>query len=488
LRFRDANRLMERFSEVIASHSTPARDSKHSLPPATMLEGTMMRSWRHLEGQVVGGKFSLTRYLGGSDHGAVFLTSRPRGEPGKAAIKLITVQNASRQLSRWSEAGKMSHPHLMKVFEMGRCYLGEEREFLYLVMEYADEDLSQVVPTRALTPQECQEMLPPVLDALAYLHGRGFVHGHVKPTNIMGVHERVKISADGLCLAGEAGSALGAPSVYYPPEAMTEGLSPAGDVWSLGMTLAEVLTRKVPVLEAGRTNPALPASVPAPLAEVVRHCLCLDPKQRWTVGEIAEGLAPASSAPQRVEPRPKQDRSRKIYIAPAIALAAILAILTIGWVYSRPRHNAEPAAPIQTRASADEGASPVQSLPAPAAVTAPSPAPPPAPVAKTPPQGPQHGAVVREVLPKVPKSARDTIQGTVRVRIRVALDEAGSVTGARFDSAGPSKYFARLAMQAAQAWQFAPLEPQGPNPARNWLLRFEFRRDSTHVIPTPLSR
>ncbi|HEV2116392.1 MAG TPA: TonB family protein [Terriglobales bacterium] len=447
-----------------------------------------MRSWKHLEGQFVGGKFRLARYLGGSDHGAVFLTARPQGEPGKAAIKLIAAHNAARQLSRWSEAGKMSHPHLVRVFEMGRCLLGQQEEFLYLLMEYADEDLSQVVPTRALTPQECQEMLPPVLDALAYLHARGFVHGHIKPANIMGVQERVKISADGLCLAGEPGSALGPPSVYYPPETAKEGLSPAGDVWSLGMTLAEVLTRKVPVVEAGGMKPPLPASVPAPLADVVHHCLCLDPKQRWTVSEIAARLAPASPPQQGVEPRPKQDRSRKLYLAPAIALGAILAILTIGWVYSRPRHSAESAAPMQTRASADEGASPVRQAPAPAAEPASTPAPRPAPVAKTPAQGPQHGAVVREVLPKVPKSARDTIQGTIRVRIRVALDEAGNVTGARFDSAGPSKYFARLAMEAAQAWKFASLEPQGPNPARNWLLRFEFRRDSTHVIPTPLSR
>jgi TonB family protein len=94
---------------------------------------------------------------------------------------------------------------------------------------------------------------------------------------------------------------------------------------------------------------------------------------------------------------------------------------------------------------------------------------------------------VREVLPKVPKSARDTIQGTIRVRVRVSLDEAGSVVGARFDSAGPSKYFARLSLQAAQAWKFAAPQPGGSNPAKEWLLRFEFRQDSTHVIPAPLT-
>jgi len=68
----------------------------------------------------------------------------------------------------------------------------------------------------------------------------------------------------------------------------------------------------------------------------------------------------------------------------------------------------------------------------------------------------------------------------------VALDQAGNVTRARFDSPGPSKYFARLAMQAAEGWKFAPPQADGPKRAKEWLLHFEFRRDSTHVVPTPV--
>lgn len=94
---------------------------------------------------------------------------------------------------------------------------------------------------------------------------------------------------------------------------------------------------------------------------------------------------------------------------------------------------------------------------------------------------------MREVLPKVPKSARDTIHGTIRVKVRVMLDQAGNVAHARFDSTGPSKYFARQALQAAVGWKFVPPQPQGPNPAREWMLQFQFRRNSVHVIPSPLA-
>jgi TonB family protein len=478
---------MELPSEVIASHSTPAQDSKQAAPQAKMPVRAMTQPWRNLEGRVVGGKFRLTRYVGGSEHSAVFLTERP-GEPRKAAIKLIGANpdKTARQLDRWAKAEKMTHPHLLRMFEMGRSLLGDE-ELLYLVTEHAEEDLSQVVATRPLTPQECQEMLPPVLEALTYVHRQGFAHGRLRPANIMAAQERVKLSCDGLTVPGEGSNDLGTPSVYDPPEAGTEGLSPAGDVWSLGMTLMEVLTQKVPVLTAGRKEPALPNSVPVVLADVVRHCLCLDPKQRWTVEQIAARLTPvAAASPTRNEVvrSPQPNPSKKIYVAVAVAMAVLLAIFIASRRSTHPQASREPAASVESNAAA--AASAASAPPAPSAEPAPAPAAKPAPSARVEAQSPQQ-AIVREVLPKVPKSARDTIQGTIRVRVRVALDEAGNVVGARFESAGPSKYFARLSMQAAQAWKFAAPQAGGPNPAKEWLLRFEFRRDSTHVVPSPVT-
>ncbi len=444
----------------------------------------MTQPWKHLEGQVIGGKFALVQYLGGSDHSAVFLTERPLGEPRKAAIKLTAAnpEKAALQLSRWAEAEKVSHPNVLRLFEMGRCRMGGE-DLLYLVMEYAEENLSQVVAARPLTPQECSEMLPSVLEALAYVHRQGFVHGHLRPTNIMAAGEQLKIACDGLLPAREAGTVQGTPSVYDPPETATEGLSPAGDVWSLGMTLVEVLTQKVPALEAGRREPPpVPRSTPAVLADVVRHCLCLDPKQRWTVKQIAARLSPvAAASPIRNEPArsPLQSRGRTIYLAAAVAVAILLAVFFVSRRSPHPRAEAEPAAAVRAQApAANDAAKPA----------APTPAKPPASPAKVEAQSLRQQAIVREVLPKVPKSARDTIQGTIRVRVRVSLDSSGDVTSARFDSAGPSKYFARLSLQAAQGWKFAPPAPQGPNPAQEWLLRFEFRRDSTHVVPSPVER
>jgi TonB family protein len=91
--------------------------------------------------------------------------------------------------------------------------------------------------------------------------------------------------------------------------------------------------------------------------------------------------------------------------------------------------------------------------------------------------------VIHQVMPEVSPSARNTIQGHVRVRVRVAVDAFGNVTGATFDSPGPSQYFARKAMEAAQGWKFDPAEVNGRSVPSEWILRFAFGRTGTEVSP-----
>jgi TonB family protein len=84
------------------------------------------------------------------------------------------------------------------------------------------------------------------------------------------------------------------------------------------------------------------------------------------------------------------------------------------------------------------------------------------------------------VLPKVLPSAQRTIQGTIKVRVKVEVDAAGHVMDARFETAGSSKYFSRLAMEAARGWKFSPA-PAGESGARAWKLQFAFSRARTEA-------
>jgi len=423
------------------------------------------------EGQIIDGKFPLHRWLGGSNHSAVFLTDWAGHESHNAAIKLIpaNVPDLESQRSRLELAAGLSHPHLIRVFQSGYCVL---HNVFYILMEYADEDLSQILPQRALTPAETLEMLPPVLDVLSYIHRRGLVHGHIRPSNIMGVANQLKVSSDGLYRTHTRNGVRADLDVYDAPEATTGEISPAMDVWSVGMTLVAALTQRPPVWKrTEQAEPILPDAIPEPFREIATACLRQIPQQRTTIDEILSRLRrPAPAAQPEVA---KADKSPVNLRMTAVIVAGLVLVgLIVGMKVSQ-----HPAAPVpQTTVNK-----------VPAANNAPS-SPPVVPTsnantASNPAHAESQGAVLKQVLPEVPRSARNTIHGKIKVNVRVTVDEAGDVTAAKLVTSGPSQYFSRLAMNAARSWKFTPAQTGGQNVASNWMLRFQFARSSTTVVP-----
>ena len=291
-------------------------------------------------GQVIDGKFRLGEFVGGDEGSSVFLTDYAAPGVRAAAIKLVPADSAeaSGLLARWRHAAKLSHPHMIRLLDMGRGEL-DGAEVLYVVMEYAEENLSGVIARRPLAPEEARAILGPVVDALAYVHAKGFVHCRIKPANIMAENDLLKISSDGLCRIGEFSGSVGKPGAYDPPEAAGGRISPAGDVWSLGMTLCEALTQRLPVWE--RTNqaePALPSNLPPEFLDLARHCLRRDPQLRWSVADIAARLLPNAPAPPKQTRRDVQFSSaqrRFVGTAAPIGLA-LLAILAAVRIFHHP--------------------------------------------------------------------------------------------------------------------------------------------------------
>src|SRR5271156_480374 len=221
----------------------------------------MSETSRQWDGRAVEGRFPLHSYLGGSDHSAVYLTLTQggAGESEKAAIKLIPVDaaDAEKQLQRWKAVRELSHPNLIRIFESGL----DGTSHLYVVEEYAEENLSQILPERALTAEETRGMLPSILRALQYVHDQGFVHSHIQPSNILAIEDQVKLASDTLAVLGDRSQRAGSTSAYDPPEAATGAASTAGDVWQLGMTLVEALTQRLPAWDRARPSaPEVPAA------------------------------------------------------------------------------------------------------------------------------------------------------------------------------------------------------------------------------------
>jgi TonB family protein len=287
----------------------------------------MSDSWRDSEGQVIDGQFPLVKFRAATDHSVVFSTLRGKDKNEKAAIKFIQADasNADDQLARWRHAAQLSHPNLIKLYESGRCQLAG-LDLLYVVMEQTQENLAEFLSQRALSADETHDMLEPFVDALSYLHGKGFAHGRIKPGNILAIDDQLKLSSDSICREGDIQIGTGKADIFVAPE--TNGrATKAGDSWSLGATVVESLTQRRPEETAG--DPGFPDSVQQPFLDIARNTLRRDPKARWTVSEISNRLNPKKAEPEPIKaaapiaPSPAAPSSALIKSVPVVAPAAV---------------------------------------------------------------------------------------------------------------------------------------------------------------------
>jgi TonB family protein len=491
-------------------------------------------------GHIIDGRFTLLRCLGETPQGSVFLTQLEDQLSPYAVIKLIPADavDAEACLAQWNEARAFAHPHLMRLFDAGRCEV-DGQDQLYVVTEYADEVLSDILAERPLSPGETREMLGPVLDALSWLHARNVIYGQLKPSAIMVVGDQLKLAVDDVL-------PLSQPGISDAPETASGLITPAADVWSLGVVLVEALTRQLPIWDrASGLEPPIPRSIPMPFFGIARECLQLDPAWRLTLPGVRAALdpppVPQPTARNLETPSP---RARALLLASGVLVvgAAVAAlVLTSQHLDLSPPDALEASAPPPVTTQASAPAPPTTPIPAPrpatthisthppaptrtstplpaptdasapqpAAVEAstPSPAatqastpPPAATQASTPPSADNQppspspaaplptgavipGAVAYRAAPYVPQPILDAIQGHLRVSIRVQVDPDGHVSGAAIDDPGTSLYFASRALAAAQNWKFTPAQVDGRPVPSTWILHFTFGQTKTTVTP-----
>ena len=459
----------------------------------------MTEVWTKWESQVINGSFPLRRFLSRSNHSVVFLTELKAQNLPDAAIKLVPADAAlaEAQLAHWRMVATLSHPHLIRVFDSGRCQLGGH-PFLFVVMEYAEQTLAQILPKRPLSMGEVSEMLPPTVDALAFLHQKKLVHGHLKPPNFLVVNDQLKLASDTIRPAGAYPAVTANASSYDPPEAKSGRISAAGDIWGLGTTLVEALTQHPPARSDEPFEIAsLPAALPPEFVDTVRRCLSRNPVNRPTIVDLEAQIKGTPQVTEVSVPPPVvRESPRGVPEAPGqaapsqqppgksllvTAIVAVLILLGAVWAGSRlfnahsvPRQTASSAAQISLEPAASRatpaGTAPVSVASAPTTALAHPMA------AQTPKSSLSASSALHQEIPNVSRSARESIHGHIQVTVRVNVDRAGNVVHESLEQSGSSKYFARVAAEAARKWRFAPADTQRP---REWLLRFDFTRGGT---------
>ena len=272
-------------------------------------------------GDVLGGRYRLTARIAGGGMGEVWRADdEVLGR--EVAVKILRREYAddSTFLERFRAEARhtagLAHSGIAAVYDFGEGDTGAgdtgsgdtAQASPYLVMEHVPgEPLSALIARDgALSPQRTMDVVGQAALALQAAHDAGVVHRDVKPGNILITPAgQVKITDFGIARATnsvpltQTGAIMGTAHYISPEQASGSSVTPASDLYSLGIVAYECLTGKRPF--AGNTPvsvalaqvrdqpPELPETVPAPVRALVMRLLAKDPANRPPdAGEVSE--------------------------------------------------------------------------------------------------------------------------------------------------------------------------------------------------------
>ncbi|MDI3341921.1 MAG: protein kinase [Sphaerobacter sp.] len=230
------------------------------------------------------------------------------------AVKVLRDQYGSdanflRRFEREAQsAARLSHPHIANVYDVG-----QDQHTRYIVMEYVDgPNLKELIRRQGpFSVDGAAFIIRQVADALDYAHAHGLVHRDIKPQNILvDQHGNAKVVdfgiAKGLSDANltEAGTGMGTVHYVSPEQARGAPATPASDVYSTGVVLFEMLTKRLPfeadtpvgvAMQHVSATPPPPShfnpAIPPAVDQIVLRALAKDPAERFpSAGALADAL------------------------------------------------------------------------------------------------------------------------------------------------------------------------------------------------------
>ncbi|MEU8580528.1 protein kinase domain-containing protein [Streptomyces abikoensis] len=271
-----------------------------------------------MRGRTLAGRYTLAERLASGSMGTVW-TGWDSVLERQVAVKLLRspVEDdttfAERFRSEATAMAKLNHPGIVSVYDYGQeppeaGGTGEPTAFL--VMELVTGESLDALLRRegALPPERALDLAVQVLEALRAAHGAGIVHRDIKPSNLLLRDDRVLVADFGIALPDfsprltASGTRLGTAPYQAPEQAARGRVTPAADLYSVGVVLHEMLAGRVPfdgatafeitLKHLTEPPPELPDDIPVPVREVVRRALSKAPEERWEsaaamAGELA---------------------------------------------------------------------------------------------------------------------------------------------------------------------------------------------------------
>ncbi len=274
----------------------------------------------YASGDLVAGKYVLEELLGQGGMGAVF-RARNTAIDMRVAIKLLRADLdrallSGRLLQEARAAAQLSHPAIVRVFDVGQTELGDP----FIVMELLiGESLASLLDRDVRLPAtRAVQLLLPIADALSAAHAKGFVHRDVKPDNVFIVDEDGQVQPKlvdfgivksepkgGESQLTQVGVVLGSPEYMSPEQARgLDNIDLRSDVWSFSIVLYETICGSTPfesknynallrmiVEETAPTLQQLRAA-DAALSAIVERGMSKNPADRWvSLGQMGKALA-----------------------------------------------------------------------------------------------------------------------------------------------------------------------------------------------------
>ena len=247
--------------------------------------------------------YRIQRQIGSGGSARVYLALQHTfGSP--VAIKVLSPdawrdeKERKRFLAAVAVARTLDHPNIVRIVDAG-----ETAEVAYLVMEYIrGGDLNHNLRA-GLHIQNVLALVKEIAGALGYAHGKGVVHGDVKPENILISEQGTSMLTDfGIATepgrVADSGTVRGTPGYMSPEQAASHEIDGRSDFFSLGVVFHLMLTGRLPFdpesqggIRVGRDRrPTLPPQMAA-FEEVVQRLLARSPEDRFrSASEIANAL------------------------------------------------------------------------------------------------------------------------------------------------------------------------------------------------------